>query len=389
MRSLRALLCAVVGYVGVGLGLCAVGGATPPLGLAAGHMGGASPAARNLPLTTSVRASLVAAAAALHGLPASTFLGLAPANQGYAAYYGYDSATSTYWAAGSLVPNPKSQEAGVVVQDDGAYLIFHRAANGPWRVQDAGYSDVVGACAAYHVNIPAAVVAVWHWVAGTCHPPAATASAATTTPKATRPLGGVALARHEWLLGASADDAQQGEYWVRAATALAAQAGDTQADRRAATRLRQLASLPDAQESSAQQTEGHADVTALNAFFATNGLYGVNAPSTSTAAFVATLQAEARIGTLSANEPHANGAIPGPLAGASVHCPVLASLGAGSLFGCTLSHTATGSYLLVGSIEAPHGTTYIAEMLSVPVSHCPDLDLAQQAVVKKLGGVCE
>jgi hypothetical protein len=382
------VLCVLV-VTCVGFGLGAAAGARPSLGVAAAKVTGGSPAARNLPLTSSVSAALVAAAAESHGLPTSAFLGLAPASQGFAAYYGFDAATATYWAAASLIPNPKSYEAEVVVQDDGAYLIFHRAVNGPWRVQDAGYSDVVGDCASYHVNIPAAVVAIWHWVPGTCHPPAAAgASVASTTPKAAASLAGVALARHEWFLGARADAAQQGEYWVRAATALTGATVGRQADRRAAARLRQLAGLPDAQETRAQQAEGVADARALNAFFATNGLYGVNAPSANTASFVETLQAEARIGTLSANEPQANGAIPGPLGGATVHCPVLASLGVGSLFGCTLSRGAAGSYLLVGTFEAAHGTSYIATMLSAPVSQCPDLDPAAQAVVKKLGGVC-
>jgi hypothetical protein len=86
-------------------------------------------------------------------------------------YYAYDISTSTYWAGASLVPNPSSYEAGVVVQDDGAYLIFDQTAHGAWRARDVGYSDTVGDCAAYHVSIPAAVVAVWHWVPGTCHPP--------------------------------------------------------------------------------------------------------------------------------------------------------------------------------------------------------------------------
>ena len=64
----------------------------------------------------------------------------------------------------SLVPSPSSYQAGVVVQDDGAYLIFDRTAHGAWQAHDVGYVDTVGDCAAYHVSIPAAVVAVWHWV---------------------------------------------------------------------------------------------------------------------------------------------------------------------------------------------------------------------------------
>jgi len=85
--------------------------------------------AKNLPLTSAVRAQLVAAGAAYHGLAASDFTGLAPGT----AYYALDVTTSTYWAGASLVPSPNSYEAGVVVQDDGGYLIFHRPANGAWR----------------------------------------------------------------------------------------------------------------------------------------------------------------------------------------------------------------------------------------------------------------
>ena len=302
------MLCIAVAAV-IGLGVGSTAQASSSHAVNAAMASGAAPTARDLPLTPSVDASLVAAAAASHGLPSSAFLGVAPASQGFAAYYGYDAANSTYWAAASLVPNPKSYEAGVVVQDDGAYLIFHRTKNGRWQVQDAGYTDSVGDCAAYHVNLPAAIVAVWHWITGTCHPPAVPAATTTTTKAA--PLTGVALARYDWFAGARSTAAQEGEFWVRAATALTSAAADTQADRLSAARLRQLAGLPDAQESPAQQAESGADAAALNRFFASNGLYGINAPSATTSAFVATLQAEARIGTLSANEPQADGATPG------------------------------------------------------------------------------
>ncbi len=143
----------------------------------------AGEAAQNLPLPSSVRASLVAAAASHYGLPASDFVGLGAAPRYDPAYYAYDKATSTYWAAASLVPKPSSYAAQVVVQDDGAYLIFHRTPPGAWQAHDVGYTDTVGTCAAYHVSIPAPVVAVWHWVAGTCHPPVTTASpTGTSTP---------------------------------------------------------------------------------------------------------------------------------------------------------------------------------------------------------------
>ena len=221
---MRAVLCAtVVAGIWLGAGTCA--GAAPSHELRATAATGGLPAARDLPLTPSVSASLIAAAAAVYRLPASAFLGIASAGGGgFAAYYGYDAASATYWAAASLVPNPKVNEAEVVVQDDGAYLIFHRPANGRWQMQDAGYTDSVGDCAAYHVNLPAAIVAVWHWVAGTCHPPAAAVAAHPAA------LVGVALARHDWFLGARASSAQEGEYWVRAATALTGSAANTQAD---------------------------------------------------------------------------------------------------------------------------------------------------------------
>jgi hypothetical protein len=76
-----------------------------------------------------------------------------------------------------------------VVQDDGAYLIFDRTVQGPWQAHDVGYTDTPGDCAAYHVSIPAAVVAVWHWAAGTCHPPMA-APAPGGTPATLQPVLG-------------------------------------------------------------------------------------------------------------------------------------------------------------------------------------------------------
>ncbi len=145
--------------------------------------------AQDLKLTSAVRAALVDAAAAHYGLPASDFVGLGAGPYYDAAYYGYDSATSTYWAAASLVPSPSSYQAGVVVQDDGAYLIFNRTPPGAWQVHDVGYADTVGDCAAYQVSIPAAVVAVWHWVPGTCHPPM-TAPPSASAPNPPAPTTG-------------------------------------------------------------------------------------------------------------------------------------------------------------------------------------------------------
>ena len=79
-----------------------------------------SPAgAGNLVLTNAIRAQLVAAAAKLNGLPASAYLGLVQGES----YYGFDPVTNTYWAGGALDPSPSS-----------------------------------------------ALVALWHWPAGACHP---------------------------------------------------------------------------------------------------------------------------------------------------------------------------------------------------------------------------
>jgi hypothetical protein len=136
--------------------------------------------AENLLLTNTVRSALVAAGASHYGLPASDFVGLGAAPNNYPAYYAFDKATSTYWAGASLVPKRSSYAAQVVVQDDGAYLIFHRTPPGAWQAHDVGYTDTAGTCAAYHVSIPAPVVAVWHWAQGTCHPPTAPGHASST-----------------------------------------------------------------------------------------------------------------------------------------------------------------------------------------------------------------
>ena len=175
----------------------------------------AAAAAENLPLTSTVRAALVDAGASHYGLASTAFTGL---GQG-TAYYAYDISTSTYWAGASLVPNPRSPKAGVVVQDDGAYLIFDRTAPGPWQVHDVGYSDTVGDCAAYHVSIPAAVVGVWHWVPGTCHPPANLYGPGNGS-SAKSPNHDFALALLQWQRGAQAGPPDYHHYWVAAATDL-------------------------------------------------------------------------------------------------------------------------------------------------------------------------
>ena len=115
-------------------------------------------------LTDAIRAQLVAAAARLNGLPASAYLGLVHGES----YYGFDPATNTYWAGGALDPSPSSQQAQVSVQDDGGYYIFEEPAGGSWTASAEGMAGIEGATCSVH--IPPALVALWRWSAGACHP---------------------------------------------------------------------------------------------------------------------------------------------------------------------------------------------------------------------------
>jgi hypothetical protein len=85
-------------------------------------------------------------------------------------------------------------------------------------------------------------------------------------------------ARAQWKQGAGAVSAQQGAYWLKAASDLQAGAdtdgGDTSGYPQAINELTDLASLPDAQQTPAQNAQYHQDIDDLNAFFGTPGLYG-------------------------------------------------------------------------------------------------------------------
>jgi hypothetical protein len=120
--------------------------------------------AENLVLTDAIRARLVAAAAKLNSLPASAYVGLVHGES----YYGFNPATNTYWAGGALDPSPSSQQAQVSVQDDGGYYIFQEPAGGSWTASSEGMAGIAGAVCSVH--IPPALVALWHWPAGACHP---------------------------------------------------------------------------------------------------------------------------------------------------------------------------------------------------------------------------
>jgi hypothetical protein len=123
-------------------------------------------AAENLVASPKVRAALVAAGAKSHGLSATDYTGLVPGQT----FYGYNPASSTYWAGAGLVPSSSSQAAQVSVQDDGSYLLFTRSAGASWSAVNVGLAGVAGATCP--LTVPAAILSVWHWKAGTCRPPA-------------------------------------------------------------------------------------------------------------------------------------------------------------------------------------------------------------------------
>jgi hypothetical protein len=120
--------------------------------------------AENLVLTDAIRAQLIEAAAKLNGLPASAYLGLVKGDS----YYGFDPATNTYWAGAALDPSPSSERAQVSVQDDGGYYIFEEPAGGSWTASAEGMAGIGGSTCSVH--IAPALVALWRWPAGACHP---------------------------------------------------------------------------------------------------------------------------------------------------------------------------------------------------------------------------
>jgi hypothetical protein len=125
-----------------------------------------TPTAENLVITNAVRAQLVTAGAALNGLPASAYTGLAAGTT----YYAYDPVTATYWAGAALVPSHSSQRAQVSVQDDGSYILYSRPSGGAWKAQPVGLAGIEGATCA--TSVPASILAMWGWAPGTCRPAA-------------------------------------------------------------------------------------------------------------------------------------------------------------------------------------------------------------------------
>ncbi len=119
----------------------------------------------DLVVSASVRASLLDAAAAYHQLPPKDYVGLDP----HMTYYAFDPTTDLYYAAAGLLPSPHSLRAQVGTQDDGAYNLFTHAPHAGWTVFNDGLGAAQGATCP--ISIPASVLAVWHWRAGSCFPP--------------------------------------------------------------------------------------------------------------------------------------------------------------------------------------------------------------------------
>lgn len=153
-------------------------------GGAPGSPSAASGAPQNLVVTDALRADLLRAGAQSHSLPVSDYTGL----EAGMTYYALDPGTGIYWAGAALVPSSSSIPAQVANQDDGAYLLFEKVPGGQWVAHDDGYGAQPGSgCPA---PLPAAIIALWHWDAATCHP--------ATAPPASTPAGSATSFTGSW-----------------------------------------------------------------------------------------------------------------------------------------------------------------------------------------------
>jgi hypothetical protein len=102
-------------------------------------------------------------------------------------------------------------------------------------------------------------------------------SASPTPKKTVTTTSGLDAARAQWKKGATASSATEGAYWDKAAADLTAgqatDPGDTSFYPSAVKDLKQLISLPDAQQTATQNAEFTSDVKTLDTFFQTPGLY--------------------------------------------------------------------------------------------------------------------
>ena len=124
--------------------------------------------ATNLSLSQDLRRQLVHAKAVEVKVPDSAFTGLAKGT----AYYALDNSTDIYWAGASVVPSRHSIRAQVASQDEGGYNIFELQPGGTWQIFDTGLDGPDPRSGAQcPVQIPDAVLLVWHWALNTCDPP--------------------------------------------------------------------------------------------------------------------------------------------------------------------------------------------------------------------------
>jgi hypothetical protein len=127
-----------------------------------------SPTVSNLAVTDAIRSQLLAAGAAAEGAPVAQYNGLVTG----LTYYALDRSTNTYWAAARLSPiitpgNQPPTQAEISSQDAGSYLVFSMPQGGAWKAYLAGNTGPNTPCP---VTIPAGVLKVWGWAAGSCRP---------------------------------------------------------------------------------------------------------------------------------------------------------------------------------------------------------------------------
>jgi hypothetical protein len=142
--------------------------AGPSSGTSTTSTGSPSAPASNLPVTDQVRTQLVTAASALQNIPVAQFSGLAPG----LTFYGLDRTTGIRWAGARLLAAPvpegaPSSQAQISTQDEGSYYVFQQPSGGPWTAYAAGNTGPSTVCP---VTVPAAVLLVWGWPAGSCRP---------------------------------------------------------------------------------------------------------------------------------------------------------------------------------------------------------------------------
>ena len=122
----------------------------------------------NLTVTDDVRDQLVKAGAVVTGRPASEYSGLRPGKTYYA--YQPGSVEATYWAAAAL-DGPKTELAGIRLQDQNSYIMFHRDGDpaATWVPIAAGFGAIPAG--EEPCPIPQSVRDLWQWPAGKGYPP--------------------------------------------------------------------------------------------------------------------------------------------------------------------------------------------------------------------------